>query len=174
MIFSKYIYIAAAVAILGLGLANWYLIERVGTLKGDLIVAVEANKEWQEKVEKIKIQAAKELSLRSELATELRGARSEAEEYKAKFAKHDLEMLARIKPGLVTKLMRRGTVGVLNDLEAAINRDTDLSGRTDIGPNNAVATPAPSDPDRGKTVGGLFDKVLRESLEEPSGVLEGD
>ena len=45
------------------------------------------------------------------------------EELRGKFARHDLDMLSLRKPGLIEKVVNRGTVAVLKELEDLTNPD---------------------------------------------------
>jgi len=44
-------------------------------------------------------------------------SQKEVESIRKKFAKHDINVLSLRKPGLIEKIINRGTKGVLNDLE---------------------------------------------------------
>lgn len=171
---SMYIYVAIAVIIIGLSGACWLLIERNGTLKGNLKIAKQANKEWEQKLKQVKTQIMEEQKIRNTLAIQLKDARKEADEYKSKFSKHDLETLAKVKPGLVSRRMQSGTSSVLHDLEASINRNPNLPRRTDPRPNSPVTTSTTDNSNKGKTVGDLLDSTLRKSIKEPSRISESN
>jgi accessory colonization factor AcfC len=50
-------------------------------------------------------------------------ATTRIEELRAKFARHDLDMLSLRKPGLIEKIVNRGTVAVFKELEDLTNPD---------------------------------------------------
>tara|TARA_R100001224_G_scaffold87099_1_gene56148 strand:+ start:337 stop:735 length:399 start_codon:yes stop_codon:yes gene_type:complete len=54
----------------------------------------------------------------NDLQVENAQAQAEVESIRKKFAKHDMNVLSLRKPGLIEKIINRGTTEVLSDLEA--------------------------------------------------------
>ena len=59
----------------------------------------------------------------TELSTANTEAMEEVTELRGKFARHDLNMLSMTKPGLLEKMVNRGTVRVFEELEALTQPD---------------------------------------------------
>jgi len=59
----------------------------------------------------------------TELSTANSEAMEEVTELRGKFARHDLNMLSMTKPGLLEKMVNRGTVRVFKELEALTQPD---------------------------------------------------
>jgi hypothetical protein len=57
----------------------------------------------------------------SQLQIDNAESQREVETIRKKFAKHDMTVLSLRKPGLIEKIINRGTKGVLSDLEAITN-----------------------------------------------------
>ena len=76
-----------------------------------------------EKIEKA-VEDKKTSDARIELLTVANNqATVRIEELRGKFARHDLDMLSLRKPGLIEKVVNRGTVAVLKELEDLTNPD---------------------------------------------------
>lgn len=76
-----------------------------------------------EKIEKA-VEDKKTSDARIELLTIANNqATARIQELRGKFARHDLDMLSLRKPGLIEKVVNRGTVAVLKELEDLTNPD---------------------------------------------------
>jgi len=76
-----------------------------------------------EKIEKA-VEDKKTSDARIELLTIANNqATARIEELRGKFARHDLDMLSLRKPGLIEKVVNRGTVAVFKELEDLTNPD---------------------------------------------------
>ena len=125
---SQYIMAAMGVAILLMGL-GFYLyfkssqatiaslnldlgtsIANVATLKGS---TAEQNKT----ILRIEAQRAKDQEKILELSAQKQKFTREVDDLRAKFRKHDMENLSLNKPGLIEKIINKGTAAVLDDLE---------------------------------------------------------
>ena len=125
---SQYIMAAMGVAILLMGL-GFYLyfkssqatiaslnldlgtsIANVATLKG-------ATAEQNKTILRIEAQRAKDQEKILELSAQKQKFTREVDDLRAKFRKHDMENLSLNKPGLIQKIINKGTAAVLDDLE---------------------------------------------------------
>ena len=125
---SQYIMAAMGVAILLMGL-GFYLyfkssqatiaslnldlgtsIANVATLKG-------ATAEQNKTILRIEAQRAKDQEKILELSAQKQKFTREVDDLRAKFRKHDMENLSLNKPGLIEKIINKGTADVLDDLE---------------------------------------------------------
>ncbi len=125
---SQYIMAAMGVAILLMGL-GFYLyfkssqatiaslnldlgtsIANVATLKG-------ATAEQNKTILRIEAQRAKDQKKILELSAQKQKFTREVDDLRAKFRKHDMENLSLNKPGLIERIINKGTADVLDDLE---------------------------------------------------------
>jgi len=91
----------------------------VATLKG-------ATAEQNKTILRIEAQRAKDQRRILELNSQNQEFSREADELRAKFRKHDLEFLSLQKPGLIEKIINKGTAKLFDDLEA-LTKEKQLS-----------------------------------------------
>ena len=71
----------------------------------------------------------------SQLSTANSEAMEEVTELRGKFARHDLNMLSMTKPGLLEKMVNRGTVRVFEELETLTQPDQFDEDTDDVSPD---------------------------------------
>lgn len=103
--------------ILVLGLGCWWLYGENQTLKGNNIKLEQAVKEQEEAIATIKESYEKQGAALNQLNQKNAQIEAEMAGYLDIFRRHNLNMLAEAKPGLIEKRINEGTVAVFKDIE---------------------------------------------------------
>lgn len=103
--------------ILVLGLGCWWLYGENQTLKSNNIKLEQAVKEQEEAIATIKESYEKQGAALNQLNQKNAQIEAEMAGYLDIFRRHNLNMLAEAKPGLIEKRINDGTVAVFKDIE---------------------------------------------------------
>ena len=103
--------------ILVLGLSTWWLYNENQTLKANNLKLETAVEEQKEAIEAIKESYEKQGAALNNLSQKNAQIEAEMAGYLDIFRRHNLNMLAEAKPGLIEKRINDGTVAVFKDIE---------------------------------------------------------
>ena len=103
--------------ILVLGLSTWWLYGQNQTLKENAIKLEQAVKEQEETIATIKESYEKQGAALNQLNQKNAQIEAEMAGYLDIFRRHNLNMLAEAKPGLIEKRINEGTIAVFKDIE---------------------------------------------------------
>ena len=113
--------------ILVLGLGTWWLYGENQTLKENNLKLELAVEEQKEAIEAIKESYEKQGAALNNLSQKNAQIEAEMAGYLDIFRRHNLNMLAEAKPGLIEKRINDGTVAVFKDIENDSKKISDLN-----------------------------------------------
>jgi len=113
--------------ILVLGLSTWWLYGENQTLKENNLKLETAVEEQKEAIEAIKESYEKQGAALNNLSQKNAQIEAEMAGYLDIFRRHNLNMLAEAKPGLIEKRINDGTVAVFKDIENDSKEISDLN-----------------------------------------------
>ena len=113
--------------ILVLGLSTWWLYGENQTLKANNLKLETAVEEQKEAIEAIKESYEKQGAALNNLSQKNAQIEAEMAGYLDIFRRHNLNMLAEAKPGLIEKRINDGTVAVFKDIENDSKKISDLN-----------------------------------------------
>jgi len=113
--------------ILVLGLSTWWLYGENQTLKENNLKLETAVEEQKEAIEAIKESYEKQGAALNNLSQKNAQIEAEMAGYLDIFRRHNLNMLAEAKPGLIEKRINEGTVAVFKDIENDSKEISDLN-----------------------------------------------
>jgi len=113
--------------ILVLGLSTWWLYGENQTLKANNLKLETAVEEQKEAIESIKESYEKQGAALNNLSQKNAQIEAEMAGYLDIFRRHNLNMLAEAKPGLIEKRINEGTVAVFKDIENDSKEISDLN-----------------------------------------------
>lgn len=113
--------------ILVLGLGSWFLYNENQTLKANNLKLETAVEEQKEAIEAIKESYEKQGAALNNLSQKNAQIEAEMAGYLDIFRRHNLNMLAEAKPGLIEKRINDGTVAVFKDIENDSKEISDLN-----------------------------------------------
>jgi len=113
--------------ILVLGLSTWWLYGENQTLKENNLKLETAVEEQKEAIEAIKESYEKQGAALNNLSQKNAQIGAEMAGYLDIFRRHNLNMLAEAKPGLIEKRINEGTVAVFKDIENDSKEISDLN-----------------------------------------------
>ena len=113
--------------ILVLGLGTWWLYGENQTLKENNLKLELAVEEQKEAIEAIKESYEKQGAALNNLSQKNAQIEAEMAGYLDIFRRHNLNMLAEAKPGLIEKRINEGTVAVFKDIENDSKKISDLN-----------------------------------------------
>tara|TARA_Y100000114_G_C11747670_1_gene322529 strand:- start:881 stop:1282 length:402 start_codon:yes stop_codon:yes gene_type:complete len=113
--------ILGAMLIVSVGGSFWYidyLQDQISILKGNQIALESKVQEQNDAIDKYLQQQKENQTKLNDMALANQQAQREVNKLRSTFAKHDLDNLAINKPGLVEKMVNRGTKRVLDEMVA--------------------------------------------------------
>lgn len=113
--------ILSAMLIVSVGGSFWYidyLQDQISILKGNQIVLESKVQEQNDAIDRYLQQQKENQTKLNDMALANQQAQREVNKLRSTFAKHDLDNLAINKPGLVEKMVNRGTKRVLDEMVA--------------------------------------------------------
>ena len=113
--------------ILVLGLSSWWLYSENQTLKGNNLKLESAVEEQQQAMNAIKESFERQGRALNQLQSRNAQIEQEMNSYLDIFRRHNLNMLAEAKPGLIEKRINDGTVAVFKDIENDSKEISDLN-----------------------------------------------
>jgi len=113
--------------ILVLGLGTWWLYGENQTLKENNLKLELAVEEQKEAIEAIKESYERQGAALNNLSQKNAQIEAEMAGYLDIFRRHNLNMLAEAKPGLIEKRINDGTVAVFKDIENDSKKISDLN-----------------------------------------------
>ena len=113
--------------ILVLGLGTWWLYGENQTLKANNLKPETAVEEQKEAIEAIKESYERQGAALNNLSQKNAQIEAEMAGYLDIFRRHNLNMLAEAKPGLIEKRINEGTVAVFKDIENDSKEISDLN-----------------------------------------------
>ena len=113
--------------ILVLGLSTWWLYGENQTLKANNLKLETAVEEQKEAIEAIKESYERQGAALNNLSQKNAQIEAEMAGYLDIFRRHNLNMLAEAKPGLIEKRINEGTVAVFKDIENDSKEISDLN-----------------------------------------------
>lgn len=119
--------------ILVLGLSSWWLYNENQTLKGNNLKLEAAVEEQQQAMNAIKESFERQGKALNQLQSRNAQIEQEMNSYLDIFRRHNLNMLAEAKPGLIENRINNGTKDVFESIE---NDSKELSNLNSTNPNN--------------------------------------
>jgi len=119
--------------ILVLGLSSWWLYNENQTLKGNNLKLETAVEEQQQAMNAIKESFERQGKALNQLQSRNAQIEQEMNSYLDIFRRHNLNMLAEAKPGLIENRINNGTKDVFESIE---NDSKELSNLNSTNPNN--------------------------------------
>jgi len=119
--------------ILVLGLSSWWLYSENQTLKGNNLKLESAVEEQQQAMNAIKESFERQGRALNQLQSRNAQIEQEMNSYLDIFRRHNLNMLAEAKPGLIENRINNGTAQVFESIE---NDSKELSNLNSTNPNN--------------------------------------
>ena len=113
--------ILGAMLIVSVGGSFWYidyLQDQISILKGNQIALESKVQEQNDAIDRYLQQQKENQTKLNDMAIANQQAQREVNKLRSTFAKHDLDNLAINKPGLVEKMVNRGTKRVLDEMVA--------------------------------------------------------
>lgn len=121
---TKYILLGSVIVIAMLSLALWFLYgeneqlnKDIATEKANVVRLADEINEQNDTILLLDKQREVDQAASESISGELQAARKEVKDLKSTFSRHNLNSLSMKKPGLIEKIINRGTRKVFKELE---------------------------------------------------------